>query len=137
MTITVFEYNNGPSNEAAALAPRLSAAEARQLHARGDTVFVDLRMVQEMKRTGIIPGAFPCPHGLMDLWIDPDSPISGPAPASNRVFVFCCGNGRHASEAAESARHMGLRQVFFLDGGMDAWLAGGGGVAAFDLQRVH
>ncbi|NSY40025.1 rhodanese-like domain-containing protein [Leisingera sp. ANG59] len=137
MTITVFENGGGPAIEAEAPLPRLSPAEARKVHVRGGAVFVDLRMTWEMKRTGLIPGAFPCPNGLMDLWIDPDSPIGGTAAANRKVFVFCCRDGLNASQAAQSAQHMGLRQVFFLDGGMDAWLAGGGSVAAFDQHQVH
>lgn len=137
MTTTVFENGSAPATEAEAPSSQLLLAEARRLHAHGGAVFVDLRMTWEMKRTGVIPGAFPCPHGLMDLWIDPDSPISGTAPANRKVFVFCCGDGLHAPQAAQSARHMGLQKVFFLEGGMDAWLAGGGCIAAFDQHQVH
>ncbi|MCB4456451.1 rhodanese-like domain-containing protein [Leisingera sp. McT4-56] len=137
MTFAVHEIGEDRAIEAEAPVLRLPPSQARLAHARGRAVFVDLRMAQEMKRTGIIPGAFPCPHGLTDLWIGPGSPVSSTGPADEKIFVFCCGNGLHAPQAAQSARHMGLRQVFVLDGGMDAWLAGGGSVAALDQQQVH
>lgn len=137
MSITLHEDGGNPAFDTEAPAPRLPLPEARVALARGGAVFVDLRMAQETKRTGIIPGAISCPHGLLDLWIDPGSPISGSVPANDKVFVFYCSNGLHASQAAQSAKHMGLRQVFFLDGGMDAWLAAGGGVAALDPLQVH
>jgi len=137
MTMMMHESRGNPAIEAEAPVPRFSPAEARLAHARGSAVFVDLRMTREMERTGIIPGAFPCPHGLMDLWIDPGSPSNDTAIANEKVFVFCCSNGLHSSQAARSARQIGLRQAACLEGGMDAWLASGGGITALDQLQVH
>jgi rhodanese-related sulfurtransferase len=52
----------------------LPVDEAIKLHAAGDAVFVDLRDVRELAREGRVPGAFHCPRGMLEFWIDPDSP---------------------------------------------------------------
>jgi rhodanese-related sulfurtransferase len=54
----------------------IPAAEAVPLHGRGDVVFVDLRDPRELDREGRIPGAFHCPRGMLEFWIDPDSPTT-------------------------------------------------------------
>ena len=52
----------------------LSVDEARALHGRDDVVFVDIRDIRELQRDGKIPGAFHCPRGMVEFWIDPESP---------------------------------------------------------------
>src|SRR3990167_9924016 len=52
----------------------LSLEEARARHGKAGVVFVDLRDVRELEREGMIPDAFHCPRGMLEFWIDPDSP---------------------------------------------------------------
>ena len=49
----------------------LSLEESRARHGKDDVVFVDLRDVRELEREGMIPGAFHCPRGMLEFWIDP------------------------------------------------------------------
>ena len=51
----------------------LDVAEAIKLHGRDDVVFVDLRDIRELGRDGRMPGAFHCPRGMLEFWIDPQS----------------------------------------------------------------
>ena len=60
--------------EAEAAVKTLSVDEAKGLVGRGDVVFVDLRDPRELEREGRMPGAFHCPRGMLEFWIDPDSP---------------------------------------------------------------
>jgi rhodanese-related sulfurtransferase len=39
-----------------------------------DVQFVDLRDPRERDRSGFIPGAFHCPRGMLEFWVDPESP---------------------------------------------------------------
>ena len=52
----------------------LSAEEAAKLSGRDDVLFVDVRDIRELARDGKMPGAFHCPRGMLEFWIDPDSP---------------------------------------------------------------
>ena len=53
-------------------------------------VFVDLRDPRELERDGMIPGAFHAPRGMVEFWIDPDSPYFKDIFGSGREFWFCC-----------------------------------------------
>ena len=48
----------------------LSVEQAMALHGRDDTVFVDIRDIRELQRDGKVPGAFHCPRGMVEFWID-------------------------------------------------------------------
>ena len=66
----------------------VEATEALRLHGRGDIVFVDLRDVRELERDGMIPGAFHAPRGMLEFWIDPESPYHKPVFAEPKRFLF-------------------------------------------------
>jgi len=106
----------------------ISASEAIERLASDDTVFVDLRDVRELKRDGGIPGAFHCPRGLLEFWIDPESPYHHAVFAEPKEFVFFCNLGWRSALAADIAQQMGLRTCH-IDGGFEAWKSSGGEVA--------
>lgn len=106
----------------------ISAAEAFDKLDSDDVVFVDLRDVRELKREGGIPGAFHCPRGLLEFWIDPESPYHHAVFAEPKEFVFFCNLGWRSALAADIAQQMGLKTCH-VDGGFEAWKANGGEVA--------
>ena len=107
----------------------ISATEALERLGEDDAVFVDLRDVRELQREGGIPGAFHCPRGLLEFWIDPESPYHNAVFAEPKDFVFFCNLGWRSALAADIAQQMGLRTCH-IDGGFVAWKAAGGAVAA-------
>ena len=106
----------------------ISAAEAIEKQGSDDVVFVDLRDVRELQREGGIPGAFHCPRGLLEFWIDPESPYHHAVFAEAKEFVFFCNLGWRSALAADIAQQMGL-ETCHIDGGFKAWKALGGEVA--------
>ncbi len=106
----------------------ISAAEAIDRLGSDDVVFVDLRDIRELKREGGIPGAFHCPRGLLEFWIDPESPYHHAVFAEPKEFVFFCNLGWRSALAADVAQQMGLKTCH-IDGGFEAWKANGGEVA--------
>src|SRR5262245_7841248 len=52
----------------------LSVDEAAKLHGNNDVVFVDIRDPRELQREGKMPGAFHATRGMLEFWIDPESP---------------------------------------------------------------
>ena len=106
----------------------VSATEAIDKLNSDDVVFVDLRDIRELKREGGIPGAFHCPRGLLEFWIDPESPYHHKVFAKPREFVFFCNLGWRSALAADIAQQMGL-QTCHVDGGFEAWKEAGGEVA--------
>ncbi|MEJ2492642.1 MAG: rhodanese-like domain-containing protein [Desulfuromonadales bacterium] len=106
----------------------ITAAEAIQMASSDATILVDLRDVRELKREGKIPGAFHCPRGLLEFWIDPQCTYHKPIFAEPKTFVFYCNLGWRSALAADIAQQMGLQDVCHIAGGFDAWKAAGGEV---------
>jgi rhodanese-related sulfurtransferase len=107
----------------------LSLDEARARHGRDDVVFVDVRDVRELERDGMIPGAFHCPRGMLEFWIDPESPYAKDVFRSGKEFVFYCNGAWRSALAADTAQQMGLEHVTEMDGGFAAWKSAGFPVA--------
>jgi len=108
----------------------LDVVDAITLHGRADVVFVDIRDVRELAREGRIPGAFHCPRGLLEFWIDPKSHYHKPVFAEDKRFVFFCAGGLRSALAAQTVQRMGLTPVAHVRGGFGAWKAAGGPIEA-------
>ena len=91
-------------------------------------VFVDLRDVRELEREGMIPGAFHAPRGMLEFWIDPESPYHKEVFASGKRFIFYCASAWRSALATAAAQDMGLTPVAHLAGGFSAWRKAGGPV---------
>ncbi|MEP7029395.1 MAG: rhodanese-like domain-containing protein [Pseudolabrys sp.] len=104
--------------------------EAFKLVGKDDVVLVDLRDPRELEREGKVPGAFHCPRGMLEFWIDPESPYHKPTFAQDKRFVFFCGGGWRSALAAQAAQHMGLKPVAHVAGGFSAWKKAGGPMIA-------
>ena len=100
----------------------LEVGEAGALHGSDDAVFIDLRDIREVAKTGKIAGAHHVPRGMLEFWIDPQSPYHKPFFAEDRTFVFYCAGGWRSALAAKTAQDMGLQPVAHIKGGMKAWL---------------
>ena len=116
-------------DEAKSRIKTLSLDEARAKHGRPDVLFVDLRDVRELEREGQIPGAFHCPRGMLEFWIDPDSPYHKDVFDADKEFVFYCNGAWRSALAADVAQQLGLQSVVEMDGGFSAWKSKGYPVA--------
>ena len=111
--------------EADAVVAAIEVAEARALVGKDDVVFVDLRDPRELEREGRMPGAFHCPRGMLEFWIDPESPYHKPVLGQDKRFVFFCAGGLRSALAGKTAIDMGLKHVAHLKGGFSAWKKAG------------
>lgn len=107
----------------------LRAEEAIALHGRDDVVFVDIRDPRELEREGLIPDSFHATRGMLEFWIDPESPYYKPLFAEEKRFVFYCAGGLRSALAAQTAQIVGLQNVAHVEGGFGAWREKGGPVA--------
>ena len=114
--------------EAEAEIRTLDVQQAIARHGSQDVVFVDLRDPREIDREGRMPGAFPCTRGMLEFWIDPESPYHKPVFAQPKQFVFFCAGGWRSALAAKTAQEMGLEGVSHIVGGFAAWKLAGGPV---------
>ena len=114
--------------EAEAVVETVPVDQALSLHGDEGVVFVDLRDPREVQREGRIPGAFSCPRGMLEFWIDPESPYAKPVFAEDKRFLFYCASGWRSALAARTAQEMGLEKVAHVGGGFTAWRNAGGAV---------
>ncbi len=122
-------------DEANARIETLPAEEALKLHGREDVVLVDIRDPRELEREGRVPGAFHCTRGMLEFWIDPESPYHKPVFAQDKRFVFFCAGGMRSALAAATAKDMGLSPVAHIEGGFGAWKRAGGPVEAWTPKK--
>jgi rhodanese-related sulfurtransferase len=115
--------------EAEAEVEAIDPTLALSLHGRDDVVFVDLRDPREREREGTIPGSFSCPRGMLEFWVDPESPYAKPVFAQPKRFVFFCASGWRSALATKTVQDMGMENVGHLAGGFGAWRKAGGAVA--------
>ena len=107
----------------------ISAKDAVAKHGDPNVVFVDLRDPRELQREGMVPDAFHAPRGMLEFWIDPESPYHKEIFASGKTFVFYCASGWRSALATQVAQRMGLSPVSHISGGFNAWREAGGAVA--------
>lgn len=106
-----------------------SVQEALARLADSGVQFVDVRDVREQEREGVIPGAFHAPRGMIEFWIDPDSPYFKPVFGAGKEYIFFCAAGWRSALTTKTAQDMGLAPVAHIDGGFTAWKAAGAPVA--------
>lgn len=83
---------------------------------------VDIRDVRELEREGTVPGALLAPRGMLEFWVDPESPYFKPVFADeDKEFILFCGAGWRSALATKTLKDMGMRNVAHIDGGFAAW----------------
>jgi len=98
---------------------------ARKLHGSPDVVFVDLRDPRELGREGKIPGAFHAPRGMLEFWVDPESPYHKDVFSSGKKLIFYCQSGWRSALATQTVKRMGLDNVCHIGGGFAGWKSSG------------
>ncbi len=102
--------------------------QARALHGHPGVQFVDVRDVRELEREGVIPGAIHAPRGMLEFWVDPDSPYHRDVFAQDKEYVLFCALGWRSALATKTLMDMGLERVAHVAGGFTAWKEAGGPV---------
>lgn len=95
--------------------------QAEKLLNDPDTLFVDIRDVRELEREGMIPNALHAPRGMLEFWVDPDSPYYKPIFGEGKRLLLYCGSAWRSALAAEVLQRMGVPHVCHIEGGFSAW----------------
>ena len=103
----------------------ITASDAEARLAQPDTVFVDIRDVRELEREGMIPGAFHAPRGMLEFWVDPESPYYKPVFTPDKHYILYCAADWRGVLAAATLEEMGFGNVLHLEGGFSEWKKAG------------
>ena len=112
--------------EANAEVETIPAADAIKLKDDPNILLVDIRDIRELDRDGRIAGALHAPRGMLEFWVDPETPYHREVFASGKKFLFFCAGGGRSALAAQTLQQMGLEPVAHMGGGFGAWKAAGG-----------
>ena len=82
---------------------------------------VDIRDIRELQREGKLPGAIHAPRGMLEFWVDPDSPYHRELFSEEKKFVFYCASAWRSALATQTVQQMGMNNVCHMSGGFTAW----------------
>ncbi|WP_299628905.1 rhodanese-like domain-containing protein [uncultured Tateyamaria sp.] len=106
----------------------VATADAIALVDDPDTVIVDIRDVRERQRSGYIPGSVHAPRGMIEFWVDPDSPYHKEVFAQpGKNYLFHCASGWRSAITVATLQDMGFEAAHLRDGFGD-WVKQGGPV---------
>ena len=111
------------------------AAQLLDEHGKSGVTFVDLRDPRELERDGMIPGAFHCPRGMLEFWIDPESPYAKEQFQTGDRFIFYCASGWRSALSAKVAMDMGLENVSHISDGFGGWRKAEGPVGEKPVKK--
>lgn len=99
----------------------INVATALDFLEDGNTLFVDIRDIRELQREGKIPGAHHAPRGMLEFWVDPESPYHREVFAEKKKFIFYCAAAWRSALATQTVQKMGMQDVCHIEGGFAAW----------------
>jgi rhodanese-related sulfurtransferase len=112
---------------ASAAVPRITAAEAKEMMAKGDTLVVDVRDAPEVEKTGKIAGAVNVSRGMLEFRADPETPYHDKSFAKDKTIIVYCASGGRSTLSGKVLKDMGYAQVYNL-GAFKDWADSGGPV---------
>ncbi|MEM9221211.1 MAG: rhodanese-like domain-containing protein [Pseudomonadota bacterium] len=125
------KLKTGVAEMVAAARARIEEVETKDLiaqHGDPNVVIVDIRDVRERQRGGFIPGSFHAPRGMVEFWVDPDSPyykdVFG---QEGKKYVFHCASGWRSALTVATLQDMGFDAAHLKDG-FSSWQKEGGSV---------
>ena len=96
----------------------ISADEAYEMFQNENCNLIDIREINELENTGKVDGASHIPRGMLEVYLDPNSPVLQNGQIDqNKEFVLFCAGGVRSALAVKSLKDMGYQKVSHIDGG--------------------
>ena len=99
----------------------ISPDEALSMMNEDKCNLIDIRDIRELERDGRVENSNHIPRGMLEFWLDPDSPYfkDGKLDINKEMVLFCAG-GMRSALAAKTLKDMGFEKVSHIDGGFGA-----------------
>ena len=99
----------------------ISPDEALSMMNEDKCNLIDNRDIRELERDGRVENSNHIPRGMLEFWLDPDSPYfkDGKLDMNKEMVLFCAG-GMRSALAAKTLKDMGFEKVSHIDGGFGA-----------------
>ena len=96
----------------------ISVDEAYKMFQNENCNLIDIREINELENTGKVDGASHIPRGMLEVYLDPNSPVFQNGQIDqNKEFVLFCAGGVRSALAVKSLKDMGYQKVSHIDGG--------------------
>ena len=97
----------------------ISADEAYKLFENNNCNLIDVREINELENSGKVQGANHIPRGMLEVYLDPNSPVfqNGQLDQDKEFVLFCAGGVRSAL-AVKSLKDMGYQKTSHIEGGV-------------------
>jgi len=123
-------------DEAMAQVTTYSVAEVQARLADPAVQIVDIRDIRELTE-GTVVGSFHAPRGMLEFWVDPDSPYHKKIFANEaKEFILFCGAGWRSALATKALQDMGMTNVAHIDGGWAEWVKQGAPIETLEEQKA-
>ncbi len=100
----------------------LEVSDAIRMHSNKNNLFIDVRDIREIQKSGRILGAKHVPRCMLEFWIDPESPYHKQFFNHDYHFIFYCAADWRSALATLSANEIGLLNTSHLVGGFNKWV---------------
>ena len=104
----------------------INTEEAYELAKENKCNLIDIRDIRELEREGRIEDSHHIPRGMLEFWVDPNSPYYREQFGSGKKLIFYCAGGLRSALAAFTVKKMGLDTVAHMKGGYAKWIEAGG-----------
>jgi rhodanese-related sulfurtransferase len=122
--------------EAMAQVKTYSVAEVKAKVQAGTALIVDIRDIRELT-AGTVKGCVHAPRGMLEFWVDPESPYFKPMWADeSKEFILFCGLGWRSALTAKTLQDMGMTNVAHIDGGWDEWVKQCGATETLEERKA-
>ena len=96
----------------------ISVDEAHEMFQNENCNLIDIREINELENTGKVEGASHIPRGMLEVYLDPNSPVFQNGQIDqNKEFILFCAGGVRSALAVKSLKDMGYQNVSHIDGG--------------------
>ena len=99
----------------------ISTEEAFKMLTDETCNLIDIRDIRELEKEGRVEKSNHIPRGMLEFWLDPDSPYfkEGKLDMNKEMVLFCAG-GLRSALAAKTLKDMGFEKVSHIEGGFGA-----------------
>ena len=123
-------------DEAMAQVTTYSVAEVQARLTDPAVQIVDIRDIRELTE-GTVVGSFHAPRGMLEFWVDPESPYHKKIFANEaKEFILFCGAGWRSALATKALQDMGMTNVAHIDGGWAEWQKQGAPTETLEEQKA-
>ena len=110
--------------EALKVVKTISPEEALKLNSENKCNLIDIRDIRELQKEGKVENSKHMPRGMLEFWLDEESPYSKDIDLDKEIVLFCAG-GLRSALAAKTLQEMGFKKVSHIDGGFASMKSNG------------